>query len=163
MIKSKTFIKAFIIGAIEVNNRMGGEALYDWLWAIGDRLGELEGGGIEGRKSGDLYYDPICPLKVQLETEHYFDILSKRGDSYLECPREGGIDKPACGDIMCIMHYAYRRKRGELAGKKVFHLMARSHLTEDPIFNEDAIKAAGKTKKDIEDLMQESACIFAYR
>jgi hypothetical protein len=89
--------------------------------------------------------------------------LSKRGDSYLECPREGGIDKPACGDIMCIMHYAYRRRRGELAGKKVFHLMARSHLTEDPIFNEDAIKAAGKTKKDIEDLMQESACIFAYR
>ncbi|VUT25015.1 MAG: hypothetical protein MASP_00797 [Candidatus Methanolliviera sp. GoM_asphalt] len=41
--------------------------------------------------------------------------------------------------------------------------MARSHLTEDPIFNEDAIKAAGKTKKDIEELMQESACIFAYR
>jgi hypothetical protein len=89
--------------------------------------------------------------------------LPKRGDSYLECPKAGGIDKPACGNIMCILHYAYRKKRGELAGKKLFHLAARSHLTGEPVFNEEAIKAVGKTKKEIEELLQESACVFAYR
>jgi hypothetical protein len=161
--KAKTLIKAFIIGAIEVNNMMGAEALYDWLRTIGERLGEAEGRGIEGRRIGELHYESICPFATQLESAHYHDILSKDGDKYAEIPKELGLDKTACADIICIMHHACRRKRAELAGKKVFHLAAKNPLTGEVVFNEEAIKDVGKGKEEIEKLMERATCVFMYR
>jgi hypothetical protein len=164
MLKTKTLTRAFIIGAIEVDNMMGAEALYNWLKTIGERLGEVEGKGMEGRMIGELHYESICPFATRLETAHYYDILSKEGDKHAEIPEEKGVDKPVCADIMCIMHHACRRKRAELAGKKVFHLAARCPLTGEIVFNEEAIEEVGKEREEIEELLEkEAVCVFMYR
>ncbi|MHC1583011.1 MAG: hypothetical protein ACXQT5_08605, partial [Candidatus Syntropharchaeia archaeon] len=73
------------------------------------------------------------------------------------------VDKPACADIICIMHHAYMKKRAELAGKKFFHLAARYLPTSEIIFNEKGIKELGKKKEEIEKLMENAACVFMYR
>lgn len=161
--KSKILMRAFIIGSIEVNNMMGEQALYDWLRAVGKRMGEIEGGGIEGRVSGNLHYEPVCRFAAQFETAHYYDILSKKGDKYAKFPMAKGADKSARADILCIMHHAYRRKRAELAGKEVFHLAAKSHLTGEVVFNEEALKKVDKGKEEIEKLMEKAACVYMYR
>ncbi|MHC1567310.1 MAG: hypothetical protein ACXQT5_07675, partial [Candidatus Syntropharchaeia archaeon] len=111
--ESKTLVRAFIAGAIEVSNTMGTQTLYNWLRAVGEKLGEMEGGGMEGRKKNDLYYHPICPFTALLETAHCQELIKKE-NSYAEIPREEGVDKPACADIICIMHHAYMKKRAEL-------------------------------------------------
>ena len=164
MVKTKTLVKVILIGVIEMSNRMGAQALYDWLQAIGERLGEMEGKGIEGVKCGDLHYEPLCPLATLLDIEHYYDVLPKSADEYPICKIDRGADKPACADIICIIHHAYLRKRAELAGKKFFHLAAKSPTTGEIVFNEEAIKAVGKNKDEIKALMEEKAvCVFMYK
>ncbi|MHC1635477.1 MAG: hypothetical protein ACXQTS_02485, partial [Candidatus Methanospirareceae archaeon] len=163
MIKSKTLAKIFLLGAIEINNTLGAKVLYEWLRSIGERLGEIEGKGIEGRKSGELHYMPICPFVTLLESIHYREVLPREGDKYAMLPRDKDVNGPACADIICIMHHAYRRKRAELAGKRVFHLAARSPLTGEVVFNEEAMKEVGKDKKEVEELLKRAACVFLYK
>ncbi|RLG37718.1 MAG: hypothetical protein DRN91_04690 [Candidatus Alkanophagales archaeon] len=161
--KSKTLVKALLIGMIEIGSRVGAQGLYDWLWTIGERLAEMEGKGLEGEKSGDLRYEPFCPLAAQLETTHYCEILPGQESICVEIPRAGGADKPACADIICVVHHAYRRKRAELAGKECVHLAAKCPMTGSMAFNEEAIRAVGKSKKEIEKLLKTKAvCVFMY-
>lgn len=67
--------KAFIIGMIKLRNMYGVEGLHQWLVVVGSRLGELEGAGIEGKKSGDLRYVSSCSLLGQFG--HTLDVYDE--------------------------------------------------------------------------------------
>ncbi|MHC1567806.1 MAG: hypothetical protein ACXQT5_08610 [Candidatus Syntropharchaeia archaeon] len=162
--ESKRFVTAFTIGAIEINRTMGTHILYDWLRAIGERMGEMDGGGIEGERHNDLSYHPICLFITQLESSRYRELFSKEGRDLAKILENvDARDRAASPDIICITHHAYMKKRAELAGKKFFHLAAKSHLTNESIFNDGAIKEVGKKKREIEKLMENAACVFMYR
>jgi hypothetical protein len=156
---------SFIIGMIELNNLVGAESLYDWLKRIGERIAELEGRGIEGKKVDDVYYLPICPLASAFQYASHHGELSKSGMAHADLEalqKEQKADDAALGSILCVMHHAYRKKRAELADKRVFHLAARSHLTTEPVFNEKAMERCGKKREEIEKILDLGVCIFKY-
>jgi hypothetical protein len=156
---------SFIVGMLELNDLFGSESLYDWLKKIGERIAELEGKGIEGKKMDDVYYLPICPLASAYHYASHHDELAKTGliSADLEALRhEQKAEDAALGSMLCVMHHAYRKKRAELAGKRIFHLAARSHLTNEPVFNEKAIERCGKKKEEIEKILDSGVCVFKY-
>ncbi|RZN33712.1 MAG: hypothetical protein EFT35_10285 [Methanophagales archaeon ANME-1-THS] len=156
---------SFIVGMLELTNLSGSESLYEWLKKIGERIAELEGKGIEGKKMDDVYYLPICPLASAYHYASHHDELSKAGllSAHVEALKhEQTAGDAALGSMLCVMHHAYRKKRAELAGKSIFHLAARSHLTNEPVFNEEAIERCGKKKEEVEKFLDSGVCIFAY-
>lgn len=165
MRKEKIPALSFILGMIELNNLFGSESLYDWLKRIGERIAELEGKGIEGKKTGDVYYLPTCPLASVFHYASHHDELSKSGEVYAdleELKKEQKAEDAALASMLCIMHHAYRKKRAELADKRIFHLAARSHLTDEPVFNEKALERCGKRREDIEKILDFGVCVFKY-
>jgi len=165
MRKEKIPALSFIVGMIELNNLFGSESLYDWLKRIGERIAELEGKGIEGKKVDDVYYLPICPLTSVFHYASHHDELSKSGMAHAdleELKKEQKADDAALASILCVMHHAYRKKRAELADKRIFHLAARSHLTDEPVFNEKAMERCGKKREEIEKILDFGVCVFKY-
>ncbi len=167
MIKEKIPALSFMLGIIELNNLLGSESLYNWLTKIGERIAELEGKGIEGKKIDDVHYLPTCPFVSVFHYSSFYEQLPKSGDAYvdleeLKMKKEQKADGAALANIFCIMHHAYRKKRAELAGKKVFHLAAKSHLTDKPVFNEKAIERCGKSREEIEKILEIGVCVFKY-
>ncbi|MBE0517144.1 MAG: hypothetical protein IBX41_07145 [Methanophagales archaeon] len=166
MIKEETPALSFIVGMIELHNLFGSESLYEWVKKIGERIAEVEGKGIEGKKINDVHYLPICPLAASYHFASNYEVLSKSGETPYanleELQKEQTAEDAALGSILCVMHHAYRKKRAELADKRIFHLAARSHLTNEPVFNEKAIERCGKRKEEIEKILDFGACIFNY-
>lgn len=165
MIKVTIPSLSFIVGMGELNNLLGSESLDAWLKKIGERLAELEGKGIEGKKIDDIYYLPICPLASAYLYASHHDELSQAGlfsADFGKLNHEQKAEDAALGSLLCVMHHAYRMKRAELAGKRIFHLAARSHLTNEPVFNEKAIERCGKKKEEIEKILDIGVCVFKY-
>ena len=164
--RRNTPVRAFVAGIIEVANEHGAEGLKTWLEAIGERLAELEGPGVEGKVSHGMNFLLSCPLYAIFEIPDSFRDLPRASNGYIdleELKGERPEDEAAASSVFCIMHHAYRRKRAELAGKKFYHLASRMVISDEPVFNEAAITKSGVSRGDIEALLEEGAyCIFKY-
>ena len=157
--------KSFLVGIQELEDQIGPEATEEWMRKIGEKLGEMEGQGIMGDQEGPLNCFRICLFAPKLSEfleefgspEEHEKILKyvKREDR-----GEGG---PAVVNVCCPMCYAYRKKRGELAGKKdLLHLGAKYKHTGKVNISEEACKKAGYTKKQVEKLLEEYDCVNKY-
>lgn len=165
----KALPKTFLLGIVELVDLIGAEKTCEWLQIIGKQLAETEGAGFEGAREGDLNYLPICPFANELQEfiemygkrpEQFYEIINKLSETKYQTEKKA--ECPAIASILCIMHDSYRRRRAELAGKKVLHLACHSKVTSRLAYNENAIKAAGLTKSDVDKLLKKSTCIFKY-
>jgi hypothetical protein len=157
--------KAFLIGIQEMEEKIGPEETDRWMEKIGEELAEIEGPGIMGEQEGDLNCFTICLFAPKLDEfieemglpEGHEQILKYVKARYDE---KGG---PVPVNVMCSMCYAYRKKRGELSGKKnMLHLAAKYRLTENKNLDEEGIKESGHTVKEIKDLLKKYDCINKY-
>lgn len=157
--------KAFLIGVQELEAQAGPEATDEWMRRIGERLAEFEGPGIMGEQEGDLTVFPICLFAPKLDEflEEFGDLKEHKEILKYVKVRDKGAKGPAAVNVCCSMCHAYRKRRGELAGKKdLLHLGAKYKLTGRTNINEDAVKKAKHTPQEIKKLLEKCDCVNKY-
>ncbi len=165
MLRRRTMTKSFLIGVHELEKQIGAEATEEWMRRIGEKLAETEGSGLMGEEVNGLYCFKMCLFAPKLD-EFIEDMGLPKGHKeimeYVKA-RETGVEGPAAVNVCCPMCYAYRRRRGTLAGKKdLLHLGAKYKLTGEKVLNKEAIKKSGHSVEEIEKLLEKYDCVNMY-
>jgi hypothetical protein len=163
--------QALMIGIIEMVNKVGPEQTSKWLTYIGNEMALTQGPGLEGDPDDlDLNYLPLCPFANELLK--FFDLFGERPEEFKkiteyvterEAINKNKVEYPAVSNILCLLHNAYRKKRALMAGYETLHLASCSPLPNVlPAYNEEAIKAAGISREQVDELLKKGVCIFKF-
>ena len=162
--------QAFMVGITDLVQMVGPEKTCILLSQIGKELAQTQGPGLEGVPEDDLHYLPMCPFADEII--RFVDLFGERPEEfqaivkYVTEKEAGNKDKvecPAMASILCLLHNAYRKKRAEMAGFETLHLASKPSISNTNLaYNEEAIEKAGKTKEDIDKILEKSACVFKY-
>ena len=158
--------KAFLLGIHELEKQVGPEETDQWMRNIGEKLAEAEGAGLMGEQKGDLYYFPICLFAPKLN--EFIEDMGESPEGHKEIlefvkARYQGPKGPAAVNVCCSMCHAYRKKRGQLGGKKdLLHLGAKYRVTEEVAYSDEAIKKSGHTKEEIKEMLDKFDCVCMY-
>lgn len=162
--------QAFMVGIAQLVDMMGTEKAVDWLIFIGEELAKTQGPGFEGAPENSLNYLPLCPFTDELV--RFVDLFGERPEEYrkiLEYVKEKKMDEkekikfPAVSTTLCLIHHAYRSRRAQLAGAETLHLACKCSVTDaPPVYNEEAIAAAGVSKEKVEKILEKGVCVFKF-
>jgi len=162
--------QAFMIGIIEMVNEDGPEKTTKWLTNIGKEMAKTQGSGLEGNPLDGLNYLPLCPFADELI--RFIDIFGEHPEEFLkivqyvaerEAEDKNKVECPAVANILCLLHNAYRKKRARMAGYETLHLASKSLLPNVlPAYNEEAIKVAGVSREQVDELLKKGTCIFKF-
>lgn len=162
--------QAFMVGITELVKMVGPEKTCILLSRIGKGLAETQGQGLEGVPEDDLHYLPICPFADEII--RFVDLFGERPEEfkaivkYVTEKEAGNKDKvecPAMASILCLLHNAYRKKRAEMAGFETLHLASKLSIAGAKLaYNEEAIEKAGKTKQEVDRILEKGACVFKF-
>jgi hypothetical protein len=149
---------AFLMAVVESVRSDGPEKTIRWIETIASKLGEKEGPGLEGDPRGGMNCLYICPFANVLQ--EFLDLYGEIPPEFTELIKCS--DNPAVSNIFCIFHHNFRIKRGELAGKNVYHLASNANAERIAAYNDEAIVRAGVRKEEIDDLLEKVTCIFKF-
>ncbi len=80
-----------------------------------------------------------------------------------EAMNKDKVECPAMASILCLMHNAYRKKRAEMAGFETLHLASKPSIAGAKlVYNEEAMEKSGKTKEEIDRILEKGACVFKF-
>ncbi|RQD92548.1 hypothetical protein D5R95_00335 [Methanosalsum natronophilum] len=158
--------KAFLLGIVEVVNEVGPEKAHDWLVKIAQKIGESEGGGIEGAREGDLHYLPTSPCITDIREfieifghPDEFDQIVEHSNNLKDNSTEGW-KYPALTDILGILHHWYNYKRAEMMGIRLLNVGTRCPLNEKYVYNEKAMQRANMTKEDVDKVLEKGYYVY---
>jgi hypothetical protein len=118
-----------------------------------------------GEQEGDLNCFTICLFAPKLD-EFIEEMGLPEGHEQIVKYVKARFDDaggPAPVNVMCSMCYAYRKRRGELSGKKdMLHLGAKYKLTGDKNIGKEAVKESGHSVKEVEALLKKYDCVNKY-
>lgn len=162
--------QAFMIGIIEMVNEDGPEKTARWLTNIGKEMAKTQGPGLEGSPLDGLNYLPLCPFADELI--RFIDIFGEHPEEFLkimqyakkrEAEDKNKVECPAVATFICLLHNAYRKKRAKMAGYETIHLACKAIMPGAPTaYNEEAIKVAGITKEEVDNILQKGSCVFKF-
>lgn len=162
--------QAFMVGITDLVKMIGPEKTCILLSNIGKKLAETQGPGLEGVPENDLHYLPICPFADEII--RIIDLLGERPEEFQiivkyvtekEARNKDKVECPAVASILCLMHNAYRKKRAEMAGFETLHLASKLSIGGARLaYNEEAMEKAGKTKEEIDRILEKGACVFKF-
>ena len=162
--------QAFMVGITELVEMVGPEKTCILLSRIGKGLAETQGAGLEGVPEDDLHYLPMCPFADEII--RFVDLFGERPEEFQvivkyvaekEAMDNDKVECPAMASILCLLHNAYRKKRAEMAGFETLHLASKLSIAGVRLaYNEEAIEKAGKTKEEIDRILEKSACVFKF-
>ncbi len=162
--------QAFMVGITDLVKMIGPEKTCILLSNIGKELAETQGPGLEGVPENDLHYLPICPFADEII--RIIDLLGERPEEFQiivkyvtekEVMNKDKVECPAVASILCLMHNAYRKKRAEMAGFETLHLASKLTIAGGKLaYNEEAIEKSGKTKEEVDRILEKGACVFKF-
>jgi len=162
--------QAFMVGITELVQMVGPEKTSILLAHIGKELAETQGAGLEGVPEDDLHYLPMCPFADEII--RFVDLFGEKPEEFKiiveyvakkEAMDNDKVECPAMASILCLLHNAYRKKRAEMAGFETLHLASKPSISNTKLaYNEEAIKKAGKTKEEIDKILEKGACVFKF-
>ncbi len=162
--------QAFMVSITELVEMVGPEKTCILLSRIGKGLAETQGPGLEGVPEDDLHYLPICPFADEII--RFVDLFGERPEEFQaivkyvtekEAMDKDKVECPAMASILCLLHNAYRKKRAEMAGFETLHLASKLSIAGIRLaYNEEAMEKAGKTKKDVDKILEKGACVFKF-
>ncbi len=162
--------QAFMVGITELVKMVGPEKTSILLAHIGKELAETQGAGLEGVPEDDLHYLPMCPFADEII--RFVDLFGERPEEFQvivkyvakkEAMNKDKVECPAMASILCLLHNAYRKKRAEMAGFETLHLASKPSIAGANLaYNEEAIEKAGKTKEEVDRILEKGACVFKF-
>jgi len=162
--------QAFMVSITELVKMVGPEKTCILLSRIGKGLAETQGAGLEGVPEDDLHYLPICPFADEII--RFVDLFGERPEEFQaivkyvnekEAMDKDKVECPAMASILCLLHNAYRKKRAEMAGFETLHLASKLSIAGVRLaYNEEAMEKAGKTKEDVNRILEKGACVFKF-
>jgi len=162
--------QAFMVSITELVKMVGPEKTCILLSRIGKGLAETQGAGLEGVPEDDLHYLPICPFADEII--RFVDLFGERPEEFQaivkyvnekEAMDKDKVECPAMASILCLLHNAYRKKRAEMAGFETLHLASKLSIAGVRLaYNEEAMEKAGKTKEDVDRILEKGACVFKF-
>lgn len=162
--------QAFMVGITELVKTIGPGKTCILLSHIGKELAETQGAGLEGVPENDLHYLPMCPFADEII--RFVDLFGERPEEFKtiveyvaekEAMNKDKVECPAMASILCLMHNAYRKKRAEMAGFETLHIASKPSITGAKLaYNDEAMEKAGKTKEEIDRILEKGACVFKF-
>ncbi|MCD4766787.1 MAG: hypothetical protein K8R34_09780 [Methanosarcinales archaeon] len=159
-----------MVSITELVKMVGPEKTCILLSRIGKGLAETQGAGLEGVPEDDLHYLPICPFADEII--RFVDLFGERPEEFQaivkyvnekEAMDKDKVECPAMASILCLLHNAYRKKRAEMAGFETLHLASKLSIAGVRLaYNEEAMEKAGKTKEDVDKILEKGACVFKF-
>ena len=165
MLRRRTMTKAFLVAIQELEDKTGPKEADAFLKRIGEKLAEMEGPGLMGDQTDHLYCFRMCLFAPKLDEVMEEMGLPKEHEQILKHVKAkyDGPGGAAPVNVLCPMCYAYRRKRGQMSGKKdMLHLGAKYRLTGNQNINKGLLKKAGLTEQQVKKLLKEYDCINKY-
>ncbi|AEH61208.1 conserved hypothetical protein [Methanosalsum zhilinae DSM 4017] len=158
--------KAFLLGIVEMVNIVGPEKTLEWLEDIARRLGDIEGGGIEGAREDDINYIPISPCTTDLvefmdmfgEPEEFKKIIEY--SNHKRDISERGWEYPALTNILGVLHHWYSYRRAEISGIKLLNVGSKSPFTDEYVYNEKAMEKAGMTREEVDRYLEKGYYVY---
>lgn len=165
MLRRRTMTKAFLVGIQKLEERIGPKETDALMREIGRELAESEGPGIMGEQVGDLNCFRICLFAPKLD-EFLEEFGSPQGhEELLQYVTRDDVDSegPAAVNVCCAMCYAFRKRRGELSGKKdLLHLGAKYKTGGTRNIGEESVAKTAHTEDEIDQLLETYDCINKY-